>query len=322
MAGGSDGGQGVGAVVLAQQSPTHSPLLSSREADAKGFGVQRFDLPAAAGSKILNGGPATLAQYPRQRRIHAVGDEKARSRNGSNEMMKLLLDRSKIGEHVCVIELEVIQNRSFWVVMNKLGTLVEKSGVVFVSFDHKKPGIGQTGGSSEILRHATDKKARVLAGCLQDPRQHGGGGRFAVGAGDCEHPLSLQYVFCQPLRAGGIRLPTVEDFFDQGGAAGDDVADHPQVGLQADLLGAVTFDQRNALRLELAAHRRIDIGIAAGYLVSSLSRDGGDAAHESTANAENVDVHARNAWSFGPSLIAAWQQICWPERTRGLADPV
>src|SRR5476651_2451776 len=113
-----------------------------------------------------------------------------------------------------MIKLQVIQNCSFGVVMDELGALIEKSGVVLVGLDHKKPGICHAGGSTEVFRYAADEKTGMLSGSLKDPGEHGRRSCFPMGPGDCEHPLRGQNVLRQPLRAGDVRLAAVEDFLN------------------------------------------------------------------------------------------------------------
>jgi hypothetical protein len=62
--------------------------------------------------------------------------------------------------------------------------------------------------------------------------------------------------------------------------------------------GVVAFDQADPLLLELGAHRRIDIGVAAGDRVAGRAREQRDAAHEGAADAEDVDVHAKDVEIF------------------------
>ena len=95
----------------------------------------------------------------------------------------------------------------------------------------------------------------------------------------------------KPLRAGLKARPRVEDRFHERVAPGDDVADHPEIGPQRHLIGAVALCQLDAERLELLAHRRIDIRVAAGDAMPGLLRDRCDAAHECAADAEDVKVH-------------------------------
>jgi hypothetical protein len=68
--------------------------------------------------------------------------------------------------------------------------------------------------------------------------------------------------------------------------------DHEQVRGQRQLGGVVAFDQLDAGAAQLVAHRRIDVGIAAGDLVAGRDAELGEAAHEGAADAENVDMHA------------------------------
>jgi hypothetical protein len=59
------------------------------------------------------------------------------------------------------------------------------------------------------------------------------------------------------------------------------------------LVGRESLDELNALRFKLRAHRWIYVGITASYTVSGLPSDCGNAAHESTANAQDMNMHLR-----------------------------
>jgi hypothetical protein len=98
-------------------------------------------------------------------------------------------------------------------------------------------------------------------------------------------------VLAYPLRAGRIRQAAIEDFFHQRIAARNDIAYYIQVGLKRCLLGAVTLDQRDALLFQLGAHRRVDIGVAAGHLVAGLAGQHGEPPHESAADAKDMYMH-------------------------------
>jgi hypothetical protein len=52
--------------------------------------------------------------------------------------MKLTLNRCKIGEDICMIELYIVQDCGLGAVMDELGPLVEKGGVVLVCLDDEK----------------------------------------------------------------------------------------------------------------------------------------------------------------------------------------
>ena len=160
-----------------------------------------------------------------------------------------------------------------------------------------KMGLLIGAGSNAALFHARgglqrlDRLARLQAGLLEHPGQHRGGGGLAVGAGHRQHMAAGQNMLGQPLRAAGVGQPGVEDGLHQRIAARHHVADDELVGLQRQLLGAETFQQLDAERLQLLAHRRVDVGVAARHPVTGLAGDGGDAAHEGAADAEDVDVH-------------------------------
>ena len=95
----------------------------------------------------------------------------------------------------------------------------------------------------------------------------------------------------QPLRPGDIRQAAVENRLEQRVAARHRVADHVHVGLQVELAAVVAFDQPDALLLELGAHRRIHVGVAAGHGMAGCAREQRNAAHEGAADAEDMDVH-------------------------------
>ena len=47
----------------------------------------------------------------------------------------------------------------------------------------------------------------------------------------------------------------------------------------------------DAERLELCAHRRVNVAVATRYVVASRPRERRDAAHEGSTDAENVNMH-------------------------------
>src|ERR1019366_713300 len=83
----------------------------------------------------------------------------------------------------------------------------------------------------------------------------------------------------------------IEDRLHERVAAHDRIAHDEQIGRQAQLPGVVAVDQLDAEGGELIAHRRIDVGVAAGDAVPGVARQGGNAAHERAADTEDVQVH-------------------------------
>ena len=90
---------------------------------------------------------------------------------------------------------------------------------------------------------------------------------------------------------GNIGVALVQNALDQGPTPAHDVADHPQVRIQSELVRFVALDQMDALAGELGAHWRIDVGVTSCDSMARSLGDHGNASHESAANAENVDMH-------------------------------
>ena len=119
------------------------------------------------------------------------------------------------------------------------------------------------------------QETRVQARVLEQPREHGRGRRLAVRTGHREHPLVAQHVLGQPLRARREAKAGVEDRFQQRIAARDHVADHEHVGIARDaveLIRREALGQSDAQRLELRAHRRVYVGIAAADAMAGRVR--------------------------------------------------
>ena len=102
---------------------------------------------------------------------------------------------------------------------------------------------------------------------LENPRQHRRRRRLAVRAGDREHPLVVEHVIEEPLRSRLVGQADIEDRLDERVAARKRVADHEDVRATRharQLRRVVALGERDAERRKLRAHRRIDIGVAAG----------------------------------------------------------
>ena len=212
-------------------------------------------------------------------------------------MVKLALDRCKIIEDVGMIELQIVKDRRSRAVMDELGAFIEEGSVVFVGLDDEQFAAGMAGRHRKIERHAADEEAGRTSCRFEDPGEHCRDAGLAVRAGDRQHVTADEHVLRQPLRAGHVALATVEDRFHERVAARHNIADHPQIGRDRDLFLAETFGELDAQRHHLVAHRRIDVGVAAGNAVARSAGNGRDAAHERAANAEDMKVlgHRRAA---------------------------
>ena len=145
-------------------------------------------------------------------------------------------------------------------VVQKLGSLVEESGVIFVSLDDEFfPPAEAVTPVAKIRRDAADQKIGPATGGLQDPRKHGRGGRLAVRPGNYDRGAAGKKIFLQQLRHRAVRNLVVENAFHFGIAARYRVADHRQIRHGRQIFLAVAFVPRNSQRGEQRRCRRIDI---------------------------------------------------------------
>jgi hypothetical protein len=139
-----------------------------------------------------------------------------------------------------------------------------------------------------------------------------------VGPGNRQDVPADEDVLGQPLRPGNEALAAVEDSLHQRVAARHHVAYHPEVGAQRHLLGAEALGESDAERGELFAHRRVDVGVAAGDAVAGRLGDGRQAAHESAADSENVEMD-RHAGKGGILFDALRYDLKGKSATRWVA---
>jgi len=81
-------------------------------------------------------------------------------------MVKLSLDRCKIGEDVGMIKLYVVENSDSRPVMHHLGSLIEEGGIVFISLDHEMALLSQPCRYPKIDWNTSDEKTGLQSGVL------------------------------------------------------------------------------------------------------------------------------------------------------------
>src|SRR5579862_1039444 len=225
----------------------------------------RLKRPRAIGAReALSRRPAPHRERLRQTRIGRVPDDTARSGHGAHEVMELPLDCGDIRIDVRVVELEIVERERAGTVVHELRALVEECGVVFIRLDHEKGRLPKSRAGAEILRYATDQEAGRKAGMLEYPREHRAGGGLAVRTGNGEYPAVLQDMAGQPFRARNVGQAAIEHRLDHGHAASHDVADDDHIRPRLELRRLEALHQLDAERLELRAHRRIDVSVRTG----------------------------------------------------------
>ena len=120
-----------------------------------------------------------------------------------------------------------------------------------------------------------------------------------MGAGHGQHMAALQDVFSEPLRAAGVGRTGVQNGLNQRelgrsslcAAAAHGIANHKHIGLERQLVRAIALNQVNSQSAQLVAHGRVNPGVATCHAVARLARQRRQTAHESAANAQNVNMH-------------------------------
>jgi len=86
--------------------------------------------------------------------------------------VKLCLNRSKIGEDVRMIELDVVEDRNCGTVVHHLRAFIEESCVVFVSLYDEVASSSAPCRHPKIQRHPPDQEPWGKPGIFKDPREH------------------------------------------------------------------------------------------------------------------------------------------------------
>src|ERR671918_115896 len=172
--------------------------------------------------------------------------------------------------------------------MNEFRALVEKSGVVLVTFDHKIFRIVQTRALSEIFRESANEITRFAAGLFHDPDEQRRSGCFAMRPGDNQIVPAAQKIISQYFRQRKVKQFSPEHRLHFGIAALHGVADRYDVSIWWNIFGAITFLQRDPLLLQENRHRRINIFIRTGDREAALLQRCRDRSHGRSANPDEM----------------------------------
>ena len=120
--------------------------------------------------------------------------------------------------------------------MEKLWSLIEKRGVVFVSFKDEVLALAQVKTGTKIFRDASDEERRIKSGEVENPGEHGGGCRFAMRSSYYKNFLAAKEFVVKQLRQRAKRDALVENILEFAVAARDGVANHHQFGFWLKIL--------------------------------------------------------------------------------------
>ena len=133
-----------------------------------------------------------------------------------------------------------------------------------------------------------------------------------MGAGDADYIAPRDDIVLDEAGARGVGKPLVQHVLDYRHASLHGVPDHDEIRRIVELLLSVALGNLDSLAPQLVAHGRIDIPVRACNFEAELARDEGDAAHEGTADAENMNMHESPRFFFNFSTGA--QRRALPRR--------
>ena len=225
-----------------------------------GFHVQDANVGRVGKAQRLDGAGGPL-HHVQAVGIVRIDQRQAVAGNDLGQAAEAQLDFLQGIVNVRVVELNVVDDHQFRQVMQEFGAFVEKRRVVFVPLQHGEIGIRKTAAAAQITGDAADHEAGVQPGVLHQPRQHGRGGGFAVGAGHHVVALAAQEVFLHRLRQGEVAQAPLEHGFHLLIAAAHGVADDDDVRVRGDVGGLVAFKQGDALLLQEGGHGGVNVGV-------------------------------------------------------------
>ena len=109
----------------------------------------------------------------------------------------------------------------------------------------------------------------------------------------------MKDIFRQPVGPGCVRHASVEHRFNDFKATTHNIADHDAVRLDVELLRIESLVNLYPELLQMGAHRRVDVEIAAAYVMTGCARESGHASHERSANSKYVYMHSASGHRAG-----------------------
>ena len=222
-----------------------------------------------------------------------------------------------------MVELDVGEDERVGKVVQELRAFVEEGGVVLVAFDDEGARGAQLKAGAEVFRDAADEEGwlerGILArGDLVDPRQHAGGGGFAVRAGDDERLAAGEKFLVQQRGHGGEGNALVEDALDFRVAARERIADDDEIGRGIEIGFGVGLEDRDAERAQQIAHGRIGGFVGAGDAMALQLQQAGQRGHGGAADADEMNVTSGGHGQSPPVREDVTCGSVRPEREFGL----
>ena len=192
-----------------------------------------------------------------------------------------------------MVELDGGEHRRPGVEVDELGALVEKGGVVLISFQGHIAAPAHPVIGLEIFGDAPHHEAGVQPQGEEEPTDEGRGGGLAVGAGHHQALAVPHQEAVQGLGQGEPGEVFLQHRLGLGVVPADDVAHHHQVGDRRQVFRAVAVLDGDSQALQQGAHGRIDVLVGAGHPIALLLQNAGQGRHAGAADAQEVDVLCR-----------------------------
>ena len=112
-------------------------------------------------TKLADTAPVTHVQHALQALFIRIHHQATAYWNCAHKVVELPLDSFQVVKNICVVELEVVQNRGAGAVMDEFAAFVKKRGVVFIGFNDKRSTLDLAiGALRPALAHARLAQAR------------------------------------------------------------------------------------------------------------------------------------------------------------------
>src|SRR5213592_2706594 len=109
-----------------------------------------------------------------------------------------------------MVELDIVYDHHFRKIMNEFGALIEKRGVVLVTFNNEVLGIVQARALTEIFRQSANEITGLASGFLHNPGKQRRSGCFAVRSRDYEVVTAPQKIIFQNFRQGEVKQFSIQ----------------------------------------------------------------------------------------------------------------
>ena len=256
---------------------------SDRHADVDGAKISRFESEGELARARL------FADIERLGKIGAYG-EHAAFIHLIDQRAKRRLHVIEVAVDVGVIEFYRGDDRGVGAVMQKLRSLVEKRGVVFVALDDEVAAVAEAIVRTEIFRDAADHHRGIAARRVEHVRDHRGRGGLAMRSRHHQHALVLKEEMPQRLGHREVRDRGFQQRLGFRIVARDDVADHDQIRRGLQVLRAEAGFDFDLRLLQQRCGWLVELAIGTGDAISARGEHPRERRHRGATYADQMHV--------------------------------